>query len=718
MGKSDWLKTRNRSIFMTPRDIDVANLDVEQLAKDLHDMSVSMLCFFSGGYITNYPSELPLVRKAPMLGNRDLTAEIIQAIHKYDIKAVAGLELAVIPGTTARLHPDWCAIDINGNPYQLPGDLFTTCLMGGYYSDYGFKMAREIITRYDVDGMQLNSFGFQSYGSKVCYCENCREDFRKTYGAEIPRVVDWNDPNYRKFFRWREAKVNEGAERMRNMVKDVNPDIPFTGNASCFGDPEWIARSSIDKEGVAEFEDIVKVEAQKRLTLNEAKDEVHWQWMLWPAEEANYLTAVTDDKPVYVICSYFIGPWRRSAVPPVEQKAYLAQIAAHGGWPGVNLSGGPPATHNDKRGFQAIKELYGFLKAHNEFYENDRSAARIAIVYSQHTMIFYGQDKALPNYVEAIRGVEQSLQDAHMPYDIISNRTLLNAAKMAKYKTIILPAMACMSEEEAAAIREYVQGGGGVVATFETSLYDTEGYIRDNFLLHDLFGANYKGQTLPMIGEENDKNNLRTQSYIRIVDRHPIAKGLDETDLVLLPGKYCSIDYDHGLETPLMRNPPFQAMPEGFAYTLEELPDEPMALLSQQGNGGRVVYFSGQPDKYFWKIAYPDLGALIVNAVNWTLHEEEPEIVIDAPVTLYTAFRVQGDRKLLHLINLTSGRRFFTEVVPLYNTAIKLKTDALPQPVQKIFLVSDREPLPFNEENGYYSVVVPKLTDYDILVFE
>ncbi|MBW7462262.1 hypothetical protein K0U00_50245, partial [Paenibacillus sepulcri] len=111
---------------------------------------------------------------------------------------------------------------------------------------------------------------------------------------------------------------------------------------------------------------------------------------------------------------------------------------ANGAWPAVNLSGGAPATHDDKRGFRAIGELYGFVKEHREFYDDECSAAGVAIVYSQPTLLFYGDGRAR-HYVEAIRGVEQSLQEAHIPFDIISNRKLLSVENLKKYRTLILP---------------------------------------------------------------------------------------------------------------------------------------------------------------------------------------------------------------------------------------------------------------------------------------
>ncbi len=81
------------------------------------------------------------------------------------------------------------------------------------------------------------------------------------------------------------------------------------------------------------------------------------------------MTGVSDT-PIWVVASYFLAwPWRRSAMAPAEQKVYLAQVAANGADPMVNLSGGPPAVHEDPRGFDAICDLYGFLATHQAYYE-------------------------------------------------------------------------------------------------------------------------------------------------------------------------------------------------------------------------------------------------------------------------------------------------------------------------------------------------------------
>lgn len=711
--KTDWLKQRNLSVFMTPRDIDVPGMDVERLAQDLSELNVTMISFLAGGYIANYPTELPLQRKVPGLGKRDFPREVIDAVRRFGIKACTAVDLGVLPAHAAAAHPDWCALDAQGRPYEIvPGELYNACLMGGYFTDYGFRIVREIITRYRPDAFQLNNFGF--IGKGICYCPSCRDDFRRWSGGEsIPLRKDWNDPLFRRFLRWREIKTNEGAARMRRMVKEVDPDLPFMGNSACFGDAGWVLGSSIDKEGVAEFEDIVKVEAQTRIRTNVDKLPVEWQWIHWTAEEAGYLTSVIDDKPVYVVASYFVAwPWRRIAVPPAEQKAYFAQIVANGAWPAVNLSGGAPADHDDKRGFRAIRELYGFVREHRELFDRERSAARVAIVYSQPTLLFYGDERAA-RYVEAIRGVEQSLQEAHIPFDIISGRTLADPRKLARYKTLILPSMACMSAEEGEAVRRFVRDGGGLVATFETSLYDADGQARDNFLLHDLFAADYAGAKRPL----NDGDPLKRQTYMKITERHPIAEGLEDVSLIPLAGEYCAIRSgaaEAAVSAPLKRLPAFLLNPEGFAYPRDPLAVDPLAVVSEHGGCGRVVYFAGQPDQNFWNVGYPDLGTLLAGAVKWTAVRQELEL--DGPPTLYITFRQQDNRKLVHLINMTGGRRFFHTLVPIHDIAVRLQAEP-GRPLKRVYLASGSE-LPVVSGNQWHTVRIPRLTDYDILVFE
>jgi hypothetical protein len=77
-----------------------------------------------------------------------------------------------------------------------------------------------------------------------------------------------------------------------------------------------------------------------------------------------------------------------------------------------------------------------------------------------------------------------------LPFKIITESFIENE-DISRFKVIILPNSACMSQAMAAKIESYVNGGGKVVATHECSLFDAQGQKLDNFQLSKVFGLNY-----------------------------------------------------------------------------------------------------------------------------------------------------------------------------------------------------------------------------------
>ena len=101
---------------------------------------------------------------------------------------------------------------------------------------------------------------------------------------------------------------------------------------------------------------------------------------------------------------------------------------------------------------------------------------------------------------------------------------LLDPAHLNAFKTLILPNIAALSEQQCGQIRAYVRGGGSLVATHETSLYDEWGVRRQNFGLSSLFGVKYNGRL------EGPMQN----SYLRIEDKsHPLLAGIVDTDRII-----------------------------------------------------------------------------------------------------------------------------------------------------------------------------------------
>src|SRR5262249_61529159 len=93
-----------------------------------------------------------------------------------------------------------------------------------------------------------------------------------------------------------------------------------------------------------------------------------------------------------------------------------------------------------------------------------------------------------------------------------------------KYRALLLPNAAYLSDGQCDQIKRYASSGGSVWATFETSRYSEWGDPRRDFALADLFGANVAGGAIGPFGN----------SYMRIEQQHAILKDFEGT--ALLPG--------------------------------------------------------------------------------------------------------------------------------------------------------------------------------------
>jgi hypothetical protein len=437
---------------------------------------------------------------------------------------------------------------------------------------------------------------------------------------------------------------------------------------------------------------------------------------LWTGEEAAYMTSVTD-KPIWIVVSYFKAwPWRRSAIDYAEQKSFLAMIAANGASPMVNLSGGPPAVHEDKRGFKAPSEIWRFIRDHNGYFTGDSSGANVAFVYSDRSLVFYGKDKPDERYLEAMRGYERALIENHIPFDVISSR-LLNERALSRYKTLILTNYSCMSAEEAVQIEAFAARGGSVIAGFETSLYDENGSPRGDFLLGDLLGIKYLGLD-NVLGSASPSSQGRHdvfQNYGRVQGGSPLFEGIEDCSLIPVAGDYVRVEPREQTAIPLRLAHPFIVFPEGLSYTTEADEGSPLAVLRQQGVNSRTVYFSGQPDRMHNTVGFEEISLVLANAVKWTLDGKVPASC-DAPDSVWLSLRLQEKRAMVHLVNRSGGRRMLRRIVPVHDVRVFL--DQGLRKVSRAFLLSTGRDLPLEHSEGRYTVFLDTLGDYDVLVFE
>jgi len=206
--------------------------------------------------------------------------------------------------------------------------------------------------------------------------------------------------------------------------------------------------------------------------LTENTEHIHYEDLNYANTSIKFLKSMAPEKEAVIL--YGAPVRHRSARRP----ANLALGNIISGWPVLELlfyGPYPEATH-ERRNALNHAEVYNFVQTHEKLLEQHAPVANVGIYYSKPTRLFYRQKtEESESFDAAIKGMETVLVENHIPYDFIPDNPLITKERLQKYKVVILPNVRCMSKPEITVLQEYVREGGNILATYATSLYDTEG---------------------------------------------------------------------------------------------------------------------------------------------------------------------------------------------------------------------------------------------------
>ncbi|MGZ5138751.1 MAG: hypothetical protein ACXWCX_13195, partial [Burkholderiales bacterium] len=229
-------------------------------------------------------------------------------------------------------------------------------------------------------------------------------------------------------------------------------------------------------------------------------------------------------------------------------------------------------------------------------------------------------------------------------------------------------------------------------------------------------------------GHRTGRREGLKSSYAKIEDaQDPLLADIGDTDLIPNEGALVEFEPDSDRTVPLTLIPPVIAhsgatisIPEYSA--IKETTDIPVVVRGERGQG-RVVYFCNQMEQLFYRYGFPDLGRVLANAVRWTLNER-PSIEIDAPDFVDATLMAQPWRKLVHLVNFPVGkpvntgwRQIGRNLVPVQDIAVTLALHD-GERVREARLATTEQVLAVEQKVGSAHVIVPRLDDHEIVVFE
>jgi hypothetical protein len=676
----------------------------------------------AGGIVAYYPTKIPLHRQAQYLNGIDLFGELCRAAHEDGLAVFARMDSNRAHEEFYNAHPDWFAIDGDGKPYRA-ADLFITCVNSPYYSEHIPAVLTEIAQLYHPEGFTDNSWSGLGRES-ICYCVNCRKSFQEKTGKEIPRKKNWDDQVYREWVRWNYDR--------RLQIWDLNnKTTKAAGGHNCVwsgmnsGSISGQSRSFRDFRAICKRADIIMLDDQAR------RDSEGFQHNAQVGKLIHGMLGWDKLVPESMAMYQAHRPWFRVASKPEpEARMWVIEGIAGGIQPWWHMVA---ASHDDRRMYHSPERIFNWHKINEAYLINRKPVATVGVVWSQENTDFYGRDQSEQLVEQPYRGMTQALIRARVPFVPVHADDIEQESK--RLSVLILPNFAAMSPKQVASIRNFVQGGGSIIATGETSLYNEWGELQHDYALADVFGAHVvsSGSSQPeerMAGEAYH-TYLRLSPEIRggvdgprngtepaiVGKRHPILKGFEETDIIAYGGLLRPLKTDGGVEVLMTYIPQFPVYPPETAWMREPKTDVPGLLLRTNAQGARIAFMPADIDRQFERFNLPDHGNLLANIVRWASKDSIP-LTVDGPGLVDCNVYQQPGRLVVHLVNLTSAatwRAPLDEFISIGPLRVRVRLPDGVKGKNSQLLVSNQK-IALTTKDGWCQFEVPSVLDHEVIV--
>jgi hypothetical protein len=570
----------------------------------------------------------------------------VEACHQRGAKFVLGLP-PFPPVNLMTAHPDWrvkpdAGVDVT-KIVTKENDLGTRLVCNnGPWGNYLIDVCAELMAEYDLDGYSFDG----NYHAAICHCPTCTDKYKRDTGRDVPPKADLDDVSYRQYLVWRGERLEDHFRALQTSLKSAKPQavlINWSVNAGRYGHFLFSPRAMPTRLNL-----LFDMPMQEWWL-----DETNQGASVAPAFGAAYIRATAGGRPS--ACEPYLmsrgNPYGNESFPPFEQRVRFMLALTNGSMPASILSW---AGH-DKGSVPAFNEV----ERREPWVTRATPLPWAAMLVSEQTRQFHAYKDIAERFLPHVFGVFRAAMEEHQPLNLVNDWDL-NSATLSKYRVLVLPNAAAMSDERVEAVRTYVMGGGGLVATCETSLFDELGRPRKDFALADVFGVNYRGHPGPAAAPrpQLDANFavVADESYWK--DRVGVGR-LTWTDHALVKDeKLADLVPSHNV---IFRGPRVlvsePAEPTTVAVRLvpEGSTEPPVpAIVVRSFGKGRVVYFAAGVDAGLWTYAFPYQRRLMARATELAAGGPPP-VRVEAPMCVQSTFferqDARGTRLIVHLFN-------------------------------------------------------------------
>ena len=691
----DWLNTAR--VFMIdayqPPFAPKLEFNAEKIAQTMQDMHVNVVRMSTMGKYATVQG----IRYAthPDQGNRDLLAEMIAACKPRGIRVIpyisTGHKLAW--STVTQKYPDYAQRTRPGGGPQrdhmyVGEDMGAICWNTSYRQAY-LDYVTHIVRDYDVSGMYFDTwrpFYFWP-GKQVCYCDGCVNGFKKATGLDLP----WheNDSDYTqeelktidKYHSWYREELMGVLYKVREIVKSYK-DIPLIYNIEnpnkiSHEDPRIIAAMDafLYERGESILERAEGVSLAKTLGI---------QVMPYVGGYDNWPRIVNNQYDV-------------------QQQIYTTMM--FGGSPIISQ---PYPYVADKKSRRFVSDPFALMNNNEKLLGNQKNEPYVAVVYGNFDP--EGHAKAgwwwKADSRSATLGAFAACLYNHVQVTSCMASLLDNPKQLAQYKVLYLADNVYLTDSQIKNVKEFVYNGGGLIASYATSLYKQDSILNTSFALGDLI--NVKPIGLPtelenyqaMIGGPNDLYLLATNESKEL--------GAQWKDKLVPAWFYEPVQVQEGGEVIM-----------DIVTGDGERPVLPGVVLSHYGKG-KVIYSATSMESLYRSNGNPELKDLISKLIA-TVAPAPPSFTMKAPSALVANMTYSNNAYLLHLTNWTGNKFEKTHVMEDYIAPV--------ENVKITFIIPDQRkiksiktltgsPLTIKKSGNSVELTLPRVNAYEGILID
>lgn len=389
---------------------------------------------------------------------------------------------------------------------------------------------------------------------------------------------------------------------------------------------------------------------------------------MWPYSASDNVNRARNSQPGKMavnLCMQFVDYWWRFATVPKNEIALrLWENVANGGALAFEVNG--TLDQQDRQAIDTAKPVFRWIAEHEEYYAGETSAARV--------LLLTGPAKTGRTYSQnSYRGLFRLLTEEHVPFAVSENMDWIGKRQ---FDLVIATDWAPRE------LGPYVENGGKVLIVSP---------VEPEF------------SVAPVVSKLKDM-----KSYFRVRD-HAQFPSLQETDLLMTDGPYTELKPTGASALTLV--PPSMFGPPELVHVDMHDSDKPGLAITTRGKG-QVAWIPWDLGRLYYRESLPAHRALFRDVMDKL--KPHRQIITTAHPLVEMTWMQQNGRQLIHVINVSGhSQTGYFPPVPMNDIRIRMagafsSAQALRTPAS----------LPIHSAEGYSEFVLPRLSDYELIVVQ